>query len=76
MSDRIKGFCSYCFEETYHIEQQWNLLRRNMYSCESCKKVTYMCRVCQNFAKGGDYWDDELCAEHDGTIDSFSKKKQ
>lgn len=71
MANKIKGFCSHCFNETYHVEQQWNLVRRNQYVCESCKKPTYQCRLCQNFAKGGDVWDDELCAEHDRTITSF-----
>jgi len=75
MAIRIKGFCSHCFENSYHIEQQWNLIRRNTYVCEHCKRSTLMCRVCQNFARGGSFYDDELCAEHDGTIDSFQKKK-
>jgi hypothetical protein len=30
------------------------------------------CRFCYNFSKCGDYWDDELCAEHDGCIANFS----
>ena len=75
MANRIKGFCSHCFENTYHIEQQWNSIRRNIYVCEGCKKSTLMCRICQNFAKGGSFYDDELCAEHDGTIKSFKEPR-
>ena len=78
MPTRIKGYCSHCFKNSYHIEQQWNALRRNVYMCESCNKSTLQCRVrvCQNFAKGGSFYDDELCAEHDGTIKSFQKKNE
>ena len=73
MANRIKGFCSHCFEYSYHIEQQWNVIRRNIYVCEACKKSTVQCRLCKNFAKGGSFYDDELCAEHDRTISSFQK---
>jgi len=76
MATRIKGFCSHCFKNSYHIEQQWNALRRNVYVCDACHKSTVQCRFCQNFAKGGDFYDDELCAEHDGTIKSFQKKNE
>jgi hypothetical protein len=78
MATRIKGYCSHCFKNSYHIEQQWNILRRNVYVCEECKNSTVQCRLCQNFAKGGSFYDDEFCVEHDGTIKSFeeeSKKK-
>ena len=73
MANRIKGFCSHCFENSYHIEQQWNIIRRNIYTCEQCKRSTLMCRLCQNFAKAGSFYDDELCAEHNRTIKSFQE---
>ena len=73
MPTKIKGFCSHCFSNSYHIEKQRNHLRRNTYICEECKRVTLMCRVCQNFTKGGSFYDDELCAKHDGTIKSFEE---
>ena len=76
MSDRIKGYCSHCLEKTYHRETQWNSLRRNAYVCEGCNKPTYQCRLCGNFAKGGDFYDDEFCVDHDPTSDdTFGKKK-
>ena len=74
MPTRIKGYCSHCFKNSYHIEQQWNVLRRNIYVCEECKKSTVQCRLCQNFAKGGSFYDDEFCAEHDRTIESFEEE--
>lgn len=85
-SDYHFGYCSWCFEKTWHVLVQQNYLRRNVYECRSnkCKemnknkenydyKKTVQCRVpfCENMAKTGDYWDDELCAEHSGSIASF-----
>lgn len=79
-SDYHFGYCSWCFEKTTHRLIEKNYLRRNIYKCQSekCKenkdyKKTVQCRVpfCENMAKTGDYWDDELCAEHNGSIASF-----
>jgi hypothetical protein len=73
MTDSIKGYCSYCGEHSTHREQQWSLLRRNVYTCDCCGRRTVQCRICDDFAKGGEFWDDELCAVHDKTITGFQK---
>ena len=66
------GYCSFCFIRTEHTLIQKNYLRRNIYTCSGCGGKTVQCRFCYNFSKCGDYWDDELCAEHDGCIADFS----
>lgn len=71
MSDPKTTYCSWCFEKTIHYLFENNLLQRNVYKCSKCKNKTLICRYCQNMAKGGQ-WDDELCAEHDGTIAQFA----
>ena len=73
MSTKTKGFCSHCFKNSYHIKEKQNLLRRSSYVCQECKRATLPCRVCQNFTKGGSYYDDEFCAEHNRTIQSFQE---
>ena len=82
------AYCSWCFEKTTHKLIEQNYLRRNVYEClnEKCKemnkvdgnesrKKTLQCRVpsCENMARSGDSWDDELCAEHYGSIASFER---
>lgn len=80
----IYAYCSWCFEKTIHTLVEKNYLTRNIYECtsENCKKMneteedknyrkTVQCRFCENMAKTGEFWDDELCAEHSGLIASF-----
>lgn len=72
MSNEIEeGYCSTCFKNTKHTLVQQNYIRRNVYECASCKTSTLMCRYCNNFTNSGEYWDDELCAVHDGVIPNF-----
>lgn len=66
------SYCSWCFDKTEHKLIERNITIRNIYRCSECGNRTVMCRACKNMAKGGK-WDDELCAEHDGTIGSFSR---
>lgn len=42
---------------------QENTVRRDVCECPECKKQLLICRTpgCQNYAKGGDIYDDELC---------------
>jgi stress response protein SCP2 len=68
--ESINAYCSCCFKKTIHRLIEQNFLRRNVYECTECKERTLKCRVCQNMARGGK-WDEEFCAEHDGTIGSF-----
>jgi len=64
------SYCSWCFQRTEHALVEQNYLTRNIYRCCRCKKKTVECRYCRNKARAG-LWDDELCAEHDGTIANF-----
>jgi len=70
MSSNKIAYCSWCFEKTEHRLVVQNTLRRNRYECNYCHHETLECRYCPNMSKGGK-WDNELCAEHDGSIASF-----
>ncbi|WP_321839394.1 DUF726 domain-containing protein [Paraburkholderia bannensis] len=67
------GACSWCGVSTSHTLLERNYLRRNVYVCGGCKQKTVQCRYCTHMAKVGEHWDDELCAEHDGSIASFKR---
>jgi len=71
MSTSLNSWCSWCYKKTNHDLVDQNYLRRNVYKCRSCKNHTLVCRYCKNMARGGDKYDDECCAEHDGTVKSF-----
>lgn len=73
LSQSIESYCSWCFKKTHHYLLEKNYLRRNIYCCDSCEQLTLECRLCEHMAKAGYQWDDELCAEHDGTINSFKR---
>lgn len=66
------AYCSWCFEKASHHLFQKNIFRRNIYICDNCEKRSIECRYCEHMARGGD-WDNELCAEHDGSIASFER---
>lgn len=74
-------YCSWCLEKSNHLQVQENRVRRNVYECRSCGNYTLPCRFCNNMAKGApkgtikDFfgWDNERCAEHDGSVLSFDK---
>ncbi len=66
-----RGYCSTCFKYTKHKLIEQNYVRRNVYECDNCKSKTLQCRMCGNFTRGGENWDDELCAEHNGLIANF-----
>ncbi|MDQ0036698.1 hypothetical protein J2W30_004473 [Variovorax boronicumulans] len=71
----MQRFCSWCFEKTSHSLAEKNLIRRNLYECQACKRRTLECIApkCSHMARTGEYWDDNLCAEHDGAIASFER---
>lgn len=89
MQDSVFGFCSFCFERTEHALLAANTLTRNDYACRQCGNRTLKCRMlqCKNMCRGSATaartegaekapiltWNDELCAEHDGTIASFER---
>ncbi len=66
-----KGYCSTCFKYTKHKLLEQNYVRRNVYECDNCKSKTLQCRMCSNFTRSGEKWDDELCAEHNGLTANF-----
>lgn len=57
------GECPFCRKmvRAYVIEE--NYLRRDKCNCPECHETVYVCRRpgCHNYAKGGTFWDDELC---------------
>ncbi|WGE31637.1 hypothetical protein NYR60_07165 [Actinobacillus genomosp. 2] len=63
MSIKAKGICPYCSDSIIAKVIEENYIRRDKCICPSCNKVIYICRSpgCNNYAKGGDVWDDELC---------------
>ncbi|MDN8617277.1 DUF726 domain-containing protein [Variovorax ginsengisoli] len=58
-----------------HTLVKTNLARRDLYRCDRCKQKTLECMApkCRHMARHGEYWDDNLCAEHDGIIASVGK---
>ncbi len=73
MTNSVYGYCSWCNQASHHHLSEQNFLRRHTYKCGACGELTVQCRCCKNMARAGKKWDDELCAEHDGTIASFGK---
>lgn len=59
------GKCPFCKREVHATLIESNLLRRDVYKCPVCLKRILVCMApgCNNFAKGGDYWDDNLCPD-------------
>lgn len=58
-----KGLCPFCSNIVDARIEESNTFRRDKCQCPECKNYIYVCRTlgCTNYAKGGDYWDDELC---------------
>lgn len=81
MSGTMTAWCSWCFQKTNHSVEERSYLSRTVYRCSGCSRRTLGCRWCKNMAKGvhdsdgadKSTWNDELCAEHDGTIASFDR---
>jgi hypothetical protein len=65
MSKKQPGICPFCKETQLPVVVVENIFRRDKCECSSCKETIYVCRSpgCENFAKGGDVYDDELCPE-------------
>lgn len=62
---RESGYCPFCgtFAAPKILEE--NTVRRDKCQCLTCKNVIYICRTpgCNNYAKGGDVYDQELCPD-------------
>lgn len=63
MANKHSGECPYCSQVVTPVLLQENTVRRDVCECPECKKQLLICRTpgCQNYAKGGDIYDDELC---------------
>lgn len=63
MSQKTRGLCPFCEEQVQAIVLEENYLRRDRCMCPECGEDIYVCRSpgCYNYAKGGEYYDDELC---------------
>jgi hypothetical protein len=86
--DAPLGWCSWCLEKTRHERVARRRLSRDAYRCGGCGQRTHQCRFCENMAQGRPdalpdatlarlraTWNDEFCAEHDGTLVSFETAK-
>lgn len=65
MRRKHPGICSNCRKQiTPHILEQ-NYVIRDVCRCPNCQESILVCRTpgCDNYAKGGDIYDDELCFE-------------
>ena len=64
MSIKPKGKCSFCKQEVTPVVLEENSFRRDKCMCPNCKEIIYLCRYfgCDNYARGGDLYDDELCS--------------
>lgn len=58
-----EGLCPFCHQDVRPRVIEENYLRRDKCQCPECGGIVYVCRTpgCTNYAKGGDFWDDELC---------------
>ncbi len=66
-------YCSWCYTPgPHHLFK--TTLARSLYQCDHCKNRTLVCIVpkCMHMAKAGERWDDNLCAEHDGSVPNMS----
>ena len=63
MTSKHKGLCPFCKAEVIPRVIQENHVRRDKCECPECKEAIYICRApgCENYAKGGRLYDDELC---------------
>ncbi len=63
MDLKPKGVCPFCKKEINARVIQENKIRRDKCECSDCKSIIYVCRTpgCENYAKGGHLYDDELC---------------
>lgn len=65
MSAKHSGTCPFCKAVVTAVVIEENTIRRDKCQCPSCHNTIYVCRTpgCDNYAKGGDIYDDELCPE-------------
>lgn len=63
MATKHKGLCPFCKNEVIPRIVEENYVRRDKCECPDCLETIYVCRApgCENYAKGGSLYDDELC---------------
>lgn len=63
MANKHAGICPYCGDNVTPVLIEENNIRRDVCKCPSCEKQLLICRTpgCQNYTKGGEIYDDELC---------------
>ena len=63
MKTKHSGTCPFCKNTVRATVIEENVIRRDKCSCPECQETIYICRSpgCENYAKGGDVYDDELC---------------
>lgn len=59
------GKCPWCGEYVRAIVIEENFVRRDFCKCPKCGGKVLVCRTpgCNDYAKGGDFWDDEFCPD-------------
>ena len=57
------GVCPFCSASTRPVVLEENTVRRDICECSECSEKVLVCRTpgCQDYAKGGSVYDDELC---------------
>lgn len=75
MSVKHKGTCPFCSEVVQPKITEENKVRRDKCQCPNCHQAVYVCRSpgCQNYAKGGNLYDDELCPSCTSSIAEVGK---
>lgn len=62
---KASGLCPFCRKMVRAEVSTSNFVRRDVCTCPNCNESILVCRApgCNDFAKGGSFWDDELCPE-------------
>ncbi|MBN1550433.1 DUF726 domain-containing protein [bacterium] len=70
---QISGYCSWCLKKTTHDLINTRRLRRDVYRCSECRRLSVFCSIpgCSHFARAGNWGDDVWCAAHGGKIPGF-----
>lgn len=63
MTRKPLGQCPVCKADIRAVVVEGMTLRRDRCECPDCGASIYVCRApgCDNYAKGGELYDDELC---------------
>lgn len=68
------GKCPWCGENVRAKVVEENYVRRDICICPNCGEKILVCRIpgCNNYAKAGDFWDDEICPDCTSNAGSFA----